>query len=179
MICIPDIFTAEEMASAFEPYALSPVPNPTAPPPASIATRLTGVRSVPHLGILTTAMVGTTDRAIVQRSWGLMASVASRRAQAYGPNFSYQQYQRVNSRLHGFASHLYTTVLRVLLASPLRRVIPSLLYRPGDGPSADAGAKDTVEYRGIATPDKDGVDKKVYCRLSFKGSMYFCKASSL
>lgn len=170
-----DVFTVSEIAHAHSPYVLSPTKNPQKAPATPFLTRLTGVLRVPHLGILTTNIQAAADSAIVERSWGLLATVPSRRDQFYGSKFTYKQYTKVSNVFQGFFRHLLVTVVLFIIFSPLRKVVRRFLYRPGDGPSPEASAKDFVTYTGIAVPDRDDVKSRLSCKLPFKGSMYECK----
>ena len=170
-----DVFSTAEIISAHRPYALSPIPNQTPKPETSLLTRLTGVLTVPHLGTLTTNIQAAADGAIVQRSWGLMPTISSRRDQFYGPNFTYQQFSKVGNVIEGFFRHLLALWIGFIIFSPIRKVVRRFLYQPGDGPSAESSAKHFVTYTGIAIPDKQGVRSTLFCKLPFKGSMYECR----
>ncbi|KAL2271433.1 hypothetical protein VTJ83DRAFT_804 [Remersonia thermophila] len=174
-------FSLSEVRAAYAPYALSPVPAPTRRPPrpeASLLSRLTGLVTVPHLGLLTTSPAGATDAAYVQRSWGLLSSLPSRReTQAYGPNFSFREYMRPprgGGWLSGFATHLFLMVLGLVMATPVLRSLAKrwVGMQPGQGPEAETAEKDELEYRAVATRD-GGNGEKVLCRAGYKGSAYY------
>lgn len=175
-------FTLREVRDSHRPFALSPVPNPHPPPPAiapSLWSRLTGVVTYPGLGLMTTSIVNRTDGAVVERTWGLLASVPSRKDQAYGPNFSFQQYMKARNFLTGAGIHFGLMVFGLVLATPfLRRFFARRVYQPGEGADLEEAKKDEIEYRGLATPDVAGgaaAGKKAYCRAWFNGPNYYCE----
>lgn len=182
-----DTFTLKETAEAFRPYALSPVPNPNAAsrPKPSLKTMLTGLRTVPNLGRLTTFLAADTDRAIIGRTWGLLSQLAqeggssSRRgAEAYGPNFDFSEHMRTRNWLSGVLVHWGLALSGFLLAvlPPLRWVVRRLVYKQGDGPDKEQSKKDQIEFRGVAAPDTDRpVGKQAFSRATYFGSMYACE----
>ncbi|KAL1839283.1 hypothetical protein VTJ49DRAFT_1683 [Mycothermus thermophilus] len=175
-------FPLSEVRSAYAPYALSPIPRPTPSQPRrskpSLLTRLTGLVTIPHLGLLTTSPAGGTDAAYIQRSWGLLSSLPSRRdSQAYGPNFSFREYMRPprgGGWFSGFTTHLFFMFLGLVMATPVLRGLAKRWVgtQPGQGPEVEAAKKDELEYRAVATRD-GGSGEKVLCRAGFRGSTYY------
>jgi hypothetical protein len=167
------------MRAAYAPYALSPIPRPTTAsraPKTPLLTRLTGLITIPSLGLLTTSLAGSTDRAIVQRSWGLLSTLPSRKSQAYGPNFSFREYMRPRNWLTGVAIHFGMMVLGLVMVTPfLRRVVAKRVYQPGEGPEAGVGSGDEIEYRGVGV--RVGGVGRVEGRAVFRGSAYYCESS--
>jgi len=106
---ILDAFTIKEITSSLKPYAISPVPGPSTKSPVSLLTKLLGVRTVRDLGLLTTSLAGTSDAAIVHRSWGL---------QSYGPNFHFSEYMKARNYLTGTFFHFALLMGSLLLAIP-------------------------------------------------------------
>lgn len=176
-----DTFSLKEIAEAFRPYSLSPVPNPAAASrkKLSLKTRLTGLRTVPNLGRMTTFLAADTDRAIVGRTWGLLSQAGGAKgAEAYGPNFDFSEHMRTRNWLSGVLVHWGLAVGGVLLTvlPPLRSVVRWFIYKQGDGPDKDQAKKDEIEFRGVAAPDTDRpVGKQAFCRATYFGSMYACK----
>ena len=173
-----DNFTLRELRSALAPFALSPAPAPTTKPPRpSLLTRLTGLVTVPSLGLLTSSLASSTDAAQVQRTWGLLATLPSRRAQAYGPNFSFREYMRPRNWLTGVAMHFGLVVFGLVVATPwLRRVLAKRVYQPGEGPEAEKAMGDEIEYRGVGKVDGGGREGQgAICRAWFRGSAYLCE----
>ncbi|KAL9946172.1 hypothetical protein ACHAO5_004168 [Verticillium nonalfalfae] len=172
VLTLLDNFSVQEVQASFRPYALSPIPNPTrAPSRDTILTKIFGARHVPELGTVTTSLAGTTDAAIVQRSWGLHTSLNEQ--ESYGPNFSFKEYFRVRNLLHGVFVHIALFLGIIILGTPLRRVAHRFVYQPGQGPAKADGKKDRVEYRATAIPDvTPKSDKIAFSRLWFDGSMY-------
>lgn len=174
-----DNFTLQEIGQAMQPFALSPVPNPNAAAKrSSISTMLTGLRVVPNLGLLTTFLAGDSDRAIVQRTWGLFFQIPSKKDESYGPNFNFGEYMKTRNWLSGLFVHLSIAVvgfLFVMLPS-LRNLVKRFVYEQGQGPDVEQAKKDEIEYRGVATPDTNtAAGQQAYCRAWFNGSMYACE----
>lgn len=178
-----DEFSLKEMAEGFKPYALSPVPNTQAKSQGqSIWTVLTGLRTVPNLGILTTFIGGNTDKAIVERTWGLFSQTPSKQQESYGPNFSFSEHMKARNWLYGILIHWAIGLSGFLFVTlpPLRRLVKKFVYSQGTGPDYEQAKKDEIEYRAVATPDAgQNVGKLAFCRAWFHGSMYACKYSPL
>ncbi|KAK0646235.1 Saccharopine dehydrogenase-domain-containing protein [Cercophora newfieldiana] len=165
-----------EALASFKPFALSPVPNPhpASPPAPSLLSRLTGVLRVPILGLQTTSVADRTDGALVERTWGLLQTIPSRKDQAYGPNFSFKQYMRAKSFLSGLAVHLSLMIFGLIIVTPvLRSVVSKYVTPPGEGASFEEAQKDEIEYRGVAKPDVPGSKTRAFCRAWYKGPNYF------
>ncbi|KXX83216.1 Saccharopine dehydrogenase-like oxidoreductase [Madurella mycetomatis] len=177
---ILDNFSLSDLRAAYKPYALSPLPKPTSPqsrpPRPSLLTRLTGLVSVPSLGLLTTSLAGSTDAAIVQRTWGLLATLPPpRRGQAYGPHFSFREYMRPRNWLTGVGLHVGIMLLGLVMVMPLwlrQVVLERWGHRAGEGPDPEKAKGDEVEYRGLGTADDDKGEKAL-CRAWFRGSTYY------
>lgn len=174
-----DNFTLQEIGQSLKPFALSPVPSPNAAAKRdSILTTLTGLRTVPNLGLLTTSLAGDSDRAIVHRTWGLFSQIPSKKDESYGPNFNFGEYMKTRNWFLGLFVHLGITVVGFLFVTlpPLRKLVKRYVYEQGQGPDIEQAKKDALEYRGVATPDTDtAVGKQAYCRAWFNGSMYACE----
>lgn len=168
-------FTMKEIQAAFEPYSLSPLPNTKEAPRNTFLQKLFGVRHDPELGTLTTFIGGTTDAAIVNRSWGLHASMPSREKQAYGPNFSFREFHRVRNWLEGVMIHVGLAIGILFLSTPLRALVKRFIYQPGQGPDKEAAKNDYIEYRGVAVPDSQSARKVAWGKAHYQGSMYLCK----
>lgn len=172
-----DTFSLKEIANAFKPYALSPVPNKTAASHSlPLKTKLTGLRTVPRLGQLTTFLAADTDRAIIGRTWGILSQAwGAKGSEAYGPNFHFSEHMRTRNWWSGLAIHFGIALSGFLLAvlPPLRWLIRRLVYKQGDGPDKEQSKKDEIEFRGVAAPDTDRpVGKQAFCRTTYFGSMY-------
>jgi hypothetical protein len=102
---------------------------------------------------------------------------ARSRSQSYGPNFSYREYARPRNWLHGVLLHYGLSLLvLVIVTPPLKALARRLFHAPGDGPDAEAAARDEIEFRGIAEPDIEGpIRERAFGRCWYKGSMYYCK----
>ncbi|KAJ0107590.1 saccharopine dehydrogenase [Diaporthe amygdali] len=171
-----DTFSLKEITETMRPFALSPVPNPNAAShKPSLKTRLTGLRTVPNLGKMTTCLAGDSDRAIIGRTWGLFEQIGTKEAEAYGPNFAFSEYMRTRNWLSGVLMHWGIAVVSVLLVAlpPLRSVVRRFVYKQGDGPDKEQSKKHEIEIRGVAAPDTERpVGKQAFCRATYFGSMY-------
>jgi hypothetical protein len=176
-----DNFTIEEVVESHRPFALSPISHDS---PTAVArswlSEMTGVIRHPNLGLLTSSLAGRTDAAIVERTWGLLYAIPSRREKEfYGPNFTYREYMRARSRIQGTMWHFGMQLFGLmLLVSPLRRLVHRFVMQPGNGPEKVQAKQDKIEYRGIGTPDAEKPTSKAYCTLKFAGSMYLCKTDN-
>lgn len=172
---ILDNFSLADLRAAYTPFALSPAPRPAARPPRpSLLARLTGLVTVPSLGLLTTSLAGSTDAAQVQRTWGLLSTVPSRKGQFYGPNFSFREYMRPRNWLTGMAIHFGLMIFGLVVATPfLRRLLAKRVTQPGEGPEAEAAKMDEIEYRGVAKADGGKAGDGAICKAWFRGSTYY------
>jgi len=176
----------KELRYVHRPFALSPVKNEYASHKMKNSwwSKLTGLREVPGLGLNTTSIANGTDGAIVGRTWGLLASLPERRNEFYGERFSWVQYMGVESRFRGMMIHLCLIVFSILLAAlpPFRRLVKKFVaFQPGDGPDMEASKKNEIRYRGFAKPDSEhkGERRRAYCEARYRGSMYYCRFTSL
>ncbi|KAK3368078.1 Saccharopine dehydrogenase-domain-containing protein [Podospora didyma] len=169
-------FSLKEVRAGQAPFILSPVPPPSfAPPSPSILTRLTGLITVPSLGLLTSSIAARTDAAVVERSWGLLSTIPALQAQAYGPRFSFREYMKPRNWLTGIGIHFGLIVFGLILFTPfLRNFVAKRVYQPGQGPDAELAKRDELEYRAIAHPDVSPSEekKKAFARCWFNGSTY-------
>ncbi|KAL6891292.1 Saccharopine dehydrogenase domain-containing protein [Trichoderma longibrachiatum] len=177
LLTLFDHFTVSELAESGKPFAHSPVPHPNEPkrPRGSVWQKVLGVHHVPNLGTVTTAFTNPADQTVVERSWGLLSEIPSRKDEFYGPNFHWEECHRVRNWFHGVIIHLVIVigVLLVATGSPVRAVLRRIVPEPGTGPSRDEMEKEEVEWRGIANPDTEmPTNKQAFCRAWYKGSMY-------
>ncbi|CAM1505491.1 Fc.00g111280.m01.CDS01 [Cosmosporella sp. VM-42] len=172
-----DVFSIKEVQDASSPYAQSPIPHkePTRPK-KTLIEKVLGVRTIPNLGLLTTSATGSTDIAVVERTWGLLSTTPSRKDQFYGPNFVYAEYFKARNHLHGVFIHLLLFFGTIVFAfvPPLRHFLKKRVAQPGEGAEREQSDKDALEYRGVATPDSDEpTGKQAYCRAWHHGGMYY------
>lgn len=133
---------------------------------------------MPNLGLLTSFIAADSDRAIVERTWGLFSQIPSKKEEFYGPNFSYSEYLKARNWLHGLLIHWGLGIASIFLATlpPLRKLVKMLVYKQGQGPGIEQAKKDEIEYRAVATPDGgNGEGNLAFCRAWFYGSMYACE----
>lgn len=175
-----DVFSLSEIRAAFSPYALSPTPHTEKPERQSLplAHALFGSHYDPHLGRLTTSLADSTDAAIVERTWGLLPEIPSRKGEFYGDKFVWKQYMKVDSWFQGLFVHwglVWGSVILALLP-PVRSLLKSLVTQPGGGPDRQARSKELLEYRGIAVPDDEETTQKAFATARYDGSPYVLTA---
>ena len=125
---------------------------------------LTGLRTAPSLGLLTTSITAASNAPIVQRSAVL---------QAYGREFRYEEYMKPRNAAMGVAIHWALLLGSVMLAlPPVRWLVGRLAYAPGDGPSRETVEGDHAELRATAEADEPAGGKRVNGRIRWQGSMY-------
>ncbi|KAK4169370.1 Saccharopine dehydrogenase-like oxidoreductase [Cladorrhinum sp. PSN259] len=165
---IADHIPLQEMRAAYKPYALSPKPNQTRAPAKSWFTKMTGLITIPELGVLTTSVASSTDAALVYRSWGLLEGTA----RSYGPKFTFREFMKARNYLTGFALHIGLVFLQIAMVTPfLRRLLAQWVRQPGTGPEDEAARRDEVEYRGVARGENG---EEVTGRAWFRGrSVYY------
>ncbi|KAK6833542.1 hypothetical protein PG990_001665 [Apiospora arundinis] len=177
-----ETYTLKEIGESKKPFALSPVPNPYHGPAPSLWSRLTGLRSVHGLGLLTTSVTAATDEPIVQRTWGLLQQEPSRKKEAYGPRFSYREFARARSTLSGIVAHygLAIGMTMLFLFAPVRNFVRSRIFQPGEGVSKEEAAKEYIVMRGTAVPDmQPKSDKVAFIEAKYPASPYLLTATCL
>jgi hypothetical protein len=106
---------AKTMAESLRPWALSPIEGRTAPDGANML----GLRHDKTLGLLSTSSSTVRqNRVLVHRSWALLDG-----GNFYGPNFFYNEYQKVPSSFAGVRAKVSTKLLEASLSSALLRLI--------------------------------------------------------
>lgn len=108
------------------------------------------------------------DTPIVQRSWGLLG---------YGPKFRYGEYMKVRNAFQGVAIHIALLIAPLFLFIPFVETIARLFIpASGDGATKEQGAKDRLEFRGIAKPDISTLNPpRAYVHSVIEGSVYACE----
>jgi short subunit dehydrogenase-like uncharacterized protein len=174
-----EVHSLKELAASTKPFALSPVPNTHPTPKASIFSMLTGLYTFPNLGLLHTSITGSTNAAIVQRTWGLFKQEPSRQKEFYGPKFTFREFMKAQNFVTGIAAH-YGLIIGgalLLLVPPVRALMRMLVFKPGEGPSKEASAKEYIEFRGTAKPDLEKSGKQAFVKAWYSGSMYYRKSA--
>ena len=169
VLAIMDNYSMRDIGRSTRPWALSPIPGPPQSKRSWI-TRLFGVCRVPDLGTLTTSVMGATNRAIVQRSWGILDD-----GNYYGPNFQYSEHLTVKNILIGVAMHFALVCgVMAIMTRPFRCLVKYFVYAPGEGPSKDDTKTEAIEFRAIATADEDiGQPKRASARFRYDGGQYY------
>ena len=164
-----DQYSLSEIRASTKPFTLSSNPPPKRSSSRSLLSRLLGAFSYPGLGILTTSITAAPDVAIVHRSSSLMP-------QLYGNDFRFSEYMRVSNYAVGVLLHFGISFAWLILAvKPLRSLIRRFVYQPGQGPTAEATAKDAIELRAIGVADEttSGKEKKAMARMRYEGGLYY------
>lgn len=113
----------------------------------------------------------------MERTWGLLAEIPSRKAEFYGDKFVWKQYMRVDGWFQGLFVHwglVWASVILALLP-PVRSLLKGLVTQPGGGADRQARSKELLEYRGIAVPDDEETTKKAFAKARYDGSPYVCE----
>ena len=125
-------------------------------------------------------MTSGADAAIVMRTWGLTKQEPGLEGQFYGPNFTYREFKKARNFLNGMVFHYTLTVVGMLMTfcSPFRSLLRKFVVKPGNGPSREQSANEYVEFRGIATADREAGARKqqALSRAWHSGSMYIRKS---
>ena len=173
ILSILDTYGISEMAVTNKPFALSPIPGPNGPSTEPLLSKITGVRTVPDLGTLTSSISASVNKAVVERSWGLLDH-----GNLYGPKFSYGEYMRVKSITTGVLLHcVFAIGALALVFSPVRWLAKKLVTQPGQGPSREAAAKEFLEYRAVAVADRPEPNPpRAISRFRYDGGMYYLTA---
>lgn len=167
LLSIFDKYSPLDLQKAMLPgFLTTTLPPPSAP--RSIATKITGGRTVSGLGQLTTNPFGAADVPIVYRSWDLLKGSK----EAYGPSFQFSPFMSTRNVFTGALVHIAALVGPLfLLLPPVRWLLAKFVYQPGQGPTRDEVLNDSLEYRAVAFAD-DRSGKKASGRLYFEGSLY-------
>ncbi|KAI0828046.1 Saccharopine dehydrogenase-domain-containing protein [Trametes gibbosa] len=141
------------LEESYRDYALSPVPAAPSPP-LRLAVPVP-FSSKPQYGA--TWAMAMTNRSVVQRSFGVYqymldnartvfgGKLEKEKADAfcplaYGPTFSYAEYLIPGSGSYLSAalySTVFTTIVGLLLVTPIRWIVKMFLTKSGDGPSEE------------------------------------------
>lgn len=184
-----DHFSMAEVRTAMKPWSINPLGPPRdsgVAPRTTWTQRMLGLRTVPDLGILTTSIQGSTDATEVYRSSGLIDN-----GELYGRHFRFSPYMKTRNVLTAILTHIGLAFgLAVLLLRPVRTLLKTMVYKPGDGPSREyfspstdyqsvltahrESKQDRLEYRAIAYADDDDASRarRMHGTLSWEGSMY-------
>ena len=171
ILTIMDTYSTKDIINANSGnWSSSPIKRTTRPPPSSsLVSKLFGVRTIPNVGIVTTSLNAGPNIAVVQRSWGLLDG-----GKYYGPNFQIYEYMTVRNFFAGAVFHIALAIGTLALAlPPIRWLIKTLVYAPGQGAAKEATMRDSIEYRAVATADQDGhKPRQSFGRFRYEGGIY-------
>lgn len=173
ILSILDTYGISGMAATSKPFAISPIPGPKDSSTEPLISKIIGVRTVPDLGTLTSSISASANKAVVERSWGLLDG-----GKLYGPKFSYGEYMRVKSIAMGILLHyVFAFGALALVFPPVRWLARKLVTQPGRGPSKEAAAREFLEYRAVAFADRPEPNPpRAISRLRYDGGMYYLTA---
>ncbi|RAL60561.1 hypothetical protein DID88_009757 [Monilinia fructigena] len=148
-----EVFSLKQIKAAMTPYALSPIPGPKVRPYKSLITKLTGIKVVPDLGILTTSLADQDSMVPISKV---------------------EEYMKSRNYLTAIAIHFGLILGGVFLAVPFfRHTARKYVYQPGEGATKEETKADRVEFRVIAKPDNDQANpRRIFCREYYEGSIY-------
>jgi short subunit dehydrogenase-like uncharacterized protein len=163
-------YSQKELSDSMKPWALSPIPGPPTEKTVSWYGKISGVRTVPGLGILTTSLAAKPNEAIVQRSWGLLDD-----GNLYGNRFTFREYRRVGSKLSGFIAHIALALgMLALSIRPFRWLVKKFVYAPGQGASKESHKEELLEYRAVAIADQNiPQPQRAFSRFRWEGGIYY------
>lgn len=125
------LFESGQARRAQEPFLLDP-PSTRSPEEVAANADPRGARWDPQLGRwLTPYLMAPVNTRVVRRSAALAAGTEA----PYGPNFAYQEFLAVRTRLQASALAAGFSLFQAALGSPARAVLKWLLPSPGTGPS--------------------------------------------
>lgn len=163
-------YSLKDVANAFSPWALSPVPGPKPSRGPSLINKLLGLRFDPDLGTLTTFVAAAGNTAIIHRTWGLQDG-----GRYYGLKFHYSEYIQVRNAVFGVGAHFLLALAGLaLLFPPARWLVKKFVYQPGQGASKESSRNEVLEYRSIATADQDIRNpSRAIARFRYDGPLYY------
>ncbi|KAL9041428.1 MAG: hypothetical protein Q9214_004114, partial [Letrouitia sp. 1 TL-2023] len=176
LVSLLDHYGLDELKRSLKPFALSPIPGPKPVPSAPFVNRFLGIRVVPDLGTLTTSIGASPNVAIVERTWGLLGG-----KDFYGPSFQYKEYRRARNKFAGMMAHFAITLGFIALTIPplrwLLQIVAHNVYAPGQGPSKQDTAGDSLELRAIAEADQHASKpKRAMAKFLWRGGLYHLTA---
>ncbi|KAJ6593216.1 Saccharopine dehydrogenase-domain-containing protein [Mycena capillaripes] len=142
----------EELRVTGQEYSISPsvgTPSPRRP----LIYRL----FLPDTGrTLTGGMyfMGATDRALVQRSWGLLEAEAAQDKTHlhYGPAFKYDEFFITGGAVRAVLMTLGMAIgAGIMLITPLRWLLKKVLPKPGEGPSESVRKNGFLKVTNLTT----------------------------
>ncbi|OTB02556.1 hypothetical protein M426DRAFT_74502 [Hypoxylon sp. CI-4A] len=151
-----------------QPWILSPVKGVDISP----STNFLGMRQDPVLGLLSGPTISADEnRVLVHRAWGLLRNTT----QDYGPNFQYNEYNKVSSVAAGIFSMLNTAIVGFALSFGITRKILSLVFpAPGEGPDVEKTRRSPVKFEAVAIADSDDGEEppRAYASFSYPSGAY-------
>lgn len=155
------------MAASSDPHYLAALRPTTKPQPTPLAHKLFGTRHIPRIGTVTTAIGSYIDTPVVQRSASLMPDL-------YDPSFRFREYMNVSNTFVGVVTHFALVAFALVLVIPPLRWLASVVGpKQGTGPSDEKKEGNRIEFRGIATGEKDdGSEVQSMGRFVYEGCPY-------
>ncbi|KAH7883385.1 Saccharopine dehydrogenase-domain-containing protein [Phlebopus sp. FC_14] len=175
----------EKVEAASKDFALSPIRGTPSPRPRVFYSL--PISKPPVQGAL--YLMSIINLQVVQRSWGLfeLARRSPRVAfgpacsqdgeqqnisqQSYGPDFKYEEFLALPSRLHSFLVVLFlATVAFALKVFPFARYLArKLMPQPGEGPTEQQLQEGSVNITNVTTSRPDSEGRTINVRTTFLG----------
>lgn len=163
-------YSRKELVDSMKPWALSPISGPKSKKPMSLYRKVFGVYTDPDFGVLIPSPICNANKAIVQRSWGLLDN-----GEFYGLGFTFEEYQRVRNQAVGIMTYFaFIFGMLALTVSPFRWLVRKFVYAPGQGPLKESHEKESLEYRVRAIADQSALrPQRGLARFRYEGGMYY------
>ncbi|KAF8161736.1 Saccharopine dehydrogenase-domain-containing protein [Mycena galopus ATCC 62051] len=142
----------EELRVSSQEYSISPSVGTPSPRPPLIYRLF-----LPDTGKTLTGafyFMGPPNRAVVQRSWGLLEAEAAQDKSYlhYGPAFKYDEFWVAGGRVRALLLTFVMTVgLGAMLITPFRWLLKKVLPKPGEGPSESVRNNGYMKVTNLTT----------------------------
>jgi short subunit dehydrogenase-like uncharacterized protein len=107
-------------------------------------------------------IMAAANTRVVRRSAGIMQL----KGMPYGSNFIYREFAFHKSKLSAYLSLLFLGAFKFLLTSPLRKIMRSMMKKPGQGPSKELRENGWFDCRFVAETEDGEV---AYFRVKGEG----------
>lgn len=163
-------YSQKELVESMKPWALSPISGPKSKKPASLFRKVFGVYTDIDFGVLVPSPICDANKAIVQRSWGLLDN-----GKFYGLDFTFEEYQRVRNQAVGIMTYFaFILGMLALTVSPFRWLVRKFVYAPGQGSLKESHKEESLEFRARAIVDQSGLrSERGLARFRYEGGLYY------
>ncbi|GAA5976725.1 hypothetical protein JCM11641_005674 [Rhodosporidiobolus odoratus] len=155
----------QERKAGMDPFALSPVRGLRSGYLPLILGRSTYLNRTTYGSFWP---MGPFNSQIVRRSWGLLqaSSNPTATAQAYGPEFDYDEHVKMPNAVIGVLGSLalYFGILSIILLPPVRWLLRRYAPHAGEGPSEESMKKGWFEVETVAKSEDGKWESRVRMR---------------